>query len=118
MVAATYDIKIEQGTTWNWSLTLYEDEGKTTPIDLTGYSASMDIRTYKEATSKLASFSTVDGSITFSGANNNILTVLASATTTSSWDFYTGVYDLEISNSGVVTRLVEGKVTISKEVTR
>ena len=43
----------------------------------------------------------------------------SSATQSAALDFNSAVYDLEIvSPAGVVTRLVQGTVTLSREVTR
>ena len=43
---------------------------------------------------------------------------LLSATDTSNLTFDTAVYDIEIEKGGLVTRLLQGKIKLSKEVTR
>ena len=118
MTAANYDITIEQGTTWTLQMSLYTDSDNTVPWDLSGYAADMDIRSYKESDDTLATFSTTDGSIVISGSDSNVLTVTASASSTADYSFYAGVYDLEVSKDGVVTRIIQGKVKVSMEVTR
>lgn len=118
MTAGKHNITIEQGSTWTMTLTLYEDEAKTTPLDLTGYTARMQIRSFKESSTILDEFTTENGGITISGANSNIMTITASATDTEAYSFRTGVYDLEIVLSGVVARIMEGDVEVSFEVTR
>ena len=77
----------------------------------------MQIRATAEATTTLASLvSPTD--ITLDDTNHTI-TVLISATATAAYTFTSGVYDLELASSGgVVTRLLEGNVTVESEVTR
>jgi len=88
------------------------------PVNLTGYTARLQIRETVEATDTLLSLTTENGGITLGGTAGTI-TLLASATATAALDFVNAVYDLEvISGSGVVTRLLHGTVTLSKEVTR
>jgi hypothetical protein len=44
--------------------------------------------------------------------------IFISATSSSALDFTEAVYDLEITSGSIVTRILEGKVKLSKEVTR
>jgi hypothetical protein len=61
---------------------------------------------------------TENGGITLGGAAGTIA-IVAAATSTGDITFKRGVYDLEmISASGIVTRLIEGVVTVTPEVTR
>ena len=56
--------------------------------------------------------------ITLGGALGTVLATI-SATATKELTIQEGVYDLELESSGgVVTRLLQGKATISREVTR
>ncbi|MCC6475110.1 MAG: hypothetical protein IT514_15355, partial [Burkholderiales bacterium] len=90
------------------------------PVDLTGSTARMQIRPYVESPDAdiLLSLTTANGGISLGGANGTI-SLLASAAATAALDFDTAVYDLEvIDGSGLVTRLLSGMVTLSKEVTR
>ncbi len=110
----SYDIKIYQGATFSQTFT-WKDETDT-PINLTGYSARMQIRASVDSSSTLVSLTSGSG-ITLGGAAGTIA-VLISATDTASLS-QNGVYDLElVSGSGVVTRLLQGNVIVSKEVTR
>lgn len=115
MPAGKQDIYIESGATWSLTFTWRDSNGN--PINLTGYSARMQIRPGVEAEATIASLT--DGSgLTLGGAAGTIVATL-SATATAAITATTGVYDLELQDGdGVVTRLVEGAVTISPEVTR
>lgn len=116
-----YDITIEQGanlditTTWYSS---YNEQSKTgTVVDITGYSARMKIKKKKEDTNELVELTDGNGGIILGGAAGTIQIVMTAAATTD-LDFDKAVYDLElISGSGVVTRFLEGVVTLSKQVT-
>lgn len=113
--AGKLNIVIEQGTTFNPVFT-YSDENNT-PIDLTGYDARMQIRSSKTASTTIDDLTVGDG-ITLGGAAGTI-TLLISDTDTAAFTFKNAVYDLElISGSGVVTRLLEGSVTLKTETTR
>lgn len=119
MPAARYDLLLEQGSVFTLDL-IYKD-GSGAPIDLTGYQARMQIRQkYSSPDPAALTFSTEDGSIVLGGEAGTIH-VEASAEATAGVTIKTGVFDLElIPPSGVddTFRLIEGAVTISKEVTR
>lgn len=114
MTAGIYDIIIEQGATFTRTVT-WKDEAET-PINLTGYSARLQMRESVDATSTFLSLTSGSG-ITLGGTAGTIL-IEISATDTAALT-QSGVYDLElVSGAGVVTRLLQGSVTLSKEVTR
>lgn len=88
------------------------------PVDLTGFTARMQIRSSLSSIVVIHELTTANGGITLGGAAGTVGLLIPAATTTS-FDFTTAVYDLElVSGSGVVTRLLSGKITLSKEVTR
>ena len=114
MPAAQYNIIIEQGATWRLSLTWKDSAGA--PIDLTGYTARMQVRQAYGAADALLSLSNGTG-ITL-GPSAGVITLTASATQTAAIAARNGVYDLEmVAPDGTVTRLLQGSVTISPEVT-
>ena len=115
MTAGLYDIIIEQGATFQMSLTWNDNTGS--PINLSGYSARMQVRTSYEAEETLVSLTSLGGDIVLGGALGTIaITIAASVTETLQID--EGVYDLELVNGLTVTRLLQGKATVSREVTR
>jgi hypothetical protein len=88
------------------------------PVDLTGFTARMQIRETVDATAVLKSLTTENGGITL-GDTAGTVDLLISATETAAFTFGNAVYDLElIDGSGIVTRLLSGNVSLSKEVTR
>ena len=114
MTAGVYDITIEQGATFTLSATWKDSAGA--PVNLTGYSARMQVRSNYESEEVLVSLVSPTN-ITLGGALGTILATI-SATDTQKLSIQEGVYDLELELSGVVTRLLQGRATISREVTR
>jgi hypothetical protein len=125
MAAGRYNIVIEQGATYQIELQ-YKDSTNI-PINLSGYSGRMQIRpSIGSPTSYLYLSSSLqpDGTgLNFSGSNGTTppasgsIGIFISATTSSLFTFINGVYDLEIQSGSIVTRLLQGNVQVSKEVT-
>lgn len=116
MTAAQRDITIEKGATFRYSLTWKDSDS--VPVDLTGYTARMQVRRKVDSDDTLLDLSSSNGDITLGGSLGTIV-IVASATDTAAIEGKVGVYDVEVeSASGVVTRIIEGKVTLSPEVTR
>lgn len=128
MAAGKYSFVIEQGSTTNFEIQ-YKDSSNN-PVDLTGYSGKMMIRsnyadqnpvTYAILSSSLAA----DGTgLDFSGSNGSTpptsgsIGIYISAVSSSNFTFNTARYDLEITSGSIVTRLLEGQISLSQEVTR
>ena len=88
------------------------------PVNLTGFTARMQIRETVESTTVLHSLTTENGGITLGGAAGTIALTI-SATDTAAFTFDTAVYDLEVvSGGGVVTEIASGAVLMNNEVTR
>ena len=92
-----------------------------TPMDLTGYTARMKIKN-KVGGTLLASSDAADAPLdVIDIAIDNTaktITLTVAATETDDFTWTRGVYDLEmVSGAGVVTALISGRVSISKEVT-
>ena len=126
MAAGRYSFVIEQGATTNFQINWTDASGSA--IDLTGYHARMQIRPGVESDAVYLSLSSSlesDGTgINLSGSNfttplqSGSLAIYISADVTEDLNFNEGYYDLEMVNGSVVTRLLEGKVKLSKNVTR
>jgi hypothetical protein len=90
--------------------------GQTTPppVDLTGYTAQMQIKAFPLAPAVLYDAS---ADLVLGGTAGSItLTISASDTETFTW--WQGVYDLLLTSAGgQVTRLLSGLVTVSPAVT-
>lgn len=124
MTAAAYDFVpnsegrpfIEQGANFTQTLRRKTEDGQL--INLTGYTARMQIRATQAAPAFLLELTTENNRITIDGPNA-LITLKLNATETADIDWSKGVYDLElITPAGDVERILQGNVVISKEVTR
>ena len=132
MAAGNYSFTIEQGATTDFEI-VYKDSNSN-PVDLTGYQAKMQL---KDSIGGSSTFLTLSSSLSPDGTGLNLsgsggnaaskpltsgsIGIFISHATSSNLTFGTAVYDLEIvsgsGNTAVVTRLLQGKVNLSKEVT-
>lgn len=113
---AKLKLQIYQGATFRHRLRWRTSGG--TPIDLTGCTARMQVRSEVESADVLLELTTENGGITLGGTAGTIdLLVTDEDTTAITWEG--GVWDLEIVHpDGTVTRLAEGSISVSPEVTR
>lgn len=109
-----YTITCYQGATFNKTFTWTIDNS---PVNLTGYTARMQVRATKESPTTIVSLTSSSG-ISLGGVNGTIaVNMIPTATAALAAGVY--VYDLElVSGTGAVTRLLEGKFQVSAEVTR
>jgi hypothetical protein len=115
MAAGTLDFTIEQGATFNLLLTWKINN---VAVNLTGYTARLQARIDVEEIETVLSLTTANGGITLGGALGTI-SLDQTATQTTLLPAGTYVYDLElIAANATVTRLVQGELLISAEVTR
>jgi hypothetical protein len=116
-VAGKLDLTIEQGVTWVREI-IWKDSSRV-PIDVSGYSAAMQIRNPLDDTIPLLSITNI-GAINV-GTTDGKFVITLTAVTTAALDFDTAVYDLKVISpapANTVTRLIEGTVTLDKAVTR
>ncbi len=113
MAAADYDIIIEQGSDFFLGLLLKDAKG--IPFDLTGVIGAGQVR--QDMTDKTA---VADFVVTFSSnRSEGKATISIPSNITSQFSFVTGVYDLEFTYpSGIVKRIMQGNVTLSRAVTQ
>ena len=89
-----------------------------TPIDLTGFTARMQIRAKIDDDVIIKELTTSSGDIAVNNTTKTI-TLTIPAYVTAAFTFSTAVYSLEmISSGGQVTTLCNGTITLVKEVTR
>ena len=111
MAAGTYNFIMDQGATFTRQLTVKENNSV---MDLTGYSVASKMRSTHDTSTVAGTFT-----CTVSNASGGIITVAMTSSTTADFEEGIYVYDLEItSGAGIVTRLLQGEVTVNPEVTR
>jgi hypothetical protein len=116
MAAGNYDLVIEQGATFYQEI-IWKDSSET-PIDLTGYTARMQVRKTVKSSDTILSLTTENGRITL-GDDAGTITLEVDAEDTADLTEFCGVYDLELeAGDGTVTRLLQGQIEVSREVTR
>ena len=111
---------IYQGATFRKRLR-WTNKATGTPLDLTGCKARMQVRAEVESTEVLLELTTENGGITLGGTAGTI-DFYVGATATAAFTWTSVVFDLEIVHPGSlpddVTRLAQGTVSVSPEVTR
>jgi len=126
MSAGKYTFIVEQGATTDFEIKWTDANGS--PVDLTAYDARMQIRSDFGSTGTL--FAALSSTLESDGSGLNLsgssgtnplssgsIGVFISAATSSAFTFTEARYDLELVSGSVVTRLLEGKIKLSKEVT-
>ena len=114
MTAAVYTFAIEQGADYDKPLVWRDSTGN--PVNLTGYTARMQLRPSVSSDTVLLDLTTENGGITLGGATGEITLHFTESNTSPL--VKGGVYDLEMIIGGKVKRLVQGSITVSREVTR
>ena len=133
MAAGRYSFTIEQGSTLSFELQYKDSNGD--PIDLTGYEGAMQIRsTYSGSGETFLTLTSSIGDLyektptatflSFSGSD------LSTPLTSGSIGIYAGYeatdaltfggqayYDIELTSGSIRTRILEGRVQISQQVT-
>ena len=128
MSAGRYSFTIEQGATLDFELA-YKDSDNN-PVDLTGYQGRMQLRPSAGSDIKYITLSSsldADGTgLNFSGSDglnpptSGTIGIFISAESSSLLNFNEAVYDLELATGSefpIVTRLLEGQVRLSLNVT-
>lgn len=111
----THDLCIPAGATFS-RVIRYKADGSN--VNLTGYTARMQIRPSAASATTTLSLTTENGRIALGGTAGTI-TLTVSATDTAAITAGRYVYDLElVSAGGIVTRLLQGVVTVIANVTR
>lgn len=115
-MAVAYNITIDQGADFFLNVTYDNPDG--TPVNITGYTAEMQVRTNPNSPTAVLTLTNGSG-ITITGSSG-LVAIHATATQTRAIDEGPYVYDLEITapTGGVVTRLIQGQALVSAEVTR
>jgi hypothetical protein len=116
-MAVAYDTSINQGADWYINF-VYEDTDTGTPINITGYTAALQLRSLPSDTTTALSLSSPSSGIVITGASG-LVAVHATAAQTGAIIAGYYYYDVEITSpAGVVTRLIQGQILVSPQVTR
>jgi hypothetical protein len=122
MAAGKYNFTIEQGATVDFEI-VYKDSDNQ-PIDVNNYTGRMQIKDKPGGNIThitLTNTTATDGTgLSFSNGGQGKIKVFISAHSSSLLDFTKAFYDLEIATNDtyeVVTRLLQGTVTLDKDVT-
>ena len=129
MAAGNYTFTIEQGATTDFEIQWNDSAGD--PVDLTNYHGRMQIRSDYGGTLICTLTSSAVGipgdsdgtGLNLSGSNSakippsGSIGVVISAASSSAFTFDEARYDLELVSGTTVTRLLQGKVKLSKEIT-
>lgn len=114
MPAATQNFVLEQGVTQSFTVQWLAAGN---PVDLTGATAKMQLRQAHGIDPVLDELSTANGRIVITPLTGT-LALSFSAATTEAYQFNSAVYDIKITDiSGNVTRLLQGGINVSFEVT-
>jgi hypothetical protein len=109
----TYNITCPQGATWDKTFTVTIGG---TALNLTGYTAAMQVRDSAGAATALISLTNGAG-ITLGGTVGSVgVTIASTATAALSAGSYS--YDLELNSGSTITRLLEGAFNVTGNVTR
>lgn len=122
-----YNITIWQGATFGLNIIANDSNGN--PMNLTNYSARMQIRSSYDSTTVVESLTTANSEITITPAEGKLELELSAVRTAniavdlcnsdSKPPKTTYVYDLElVDNANTVTKLIYGDVVVYGEVTR
>ena len=109
-MATKANLVIDQGSNFETELNLSDENGDA--IALIGYTANSQIRKWYTSTSPAAVFTASINS--YAG----VITLSLTSEQTSNLVSGRYVYDVEINNGTTVSRIVEGIVTVTPQVTR
>jgi hypothetical protein len=119
MAADTYDLTIDQGADWTWTIRwkVGASERRARLKDTTGYTARMQVRQKYDSLNAIITLNTENGRIVLGSDGSFQLNIPSSITETLPSGKY--VYDFEaVSPEGFVTKLVRGTFRVVPEVTR
>jgi uncharacterized protein YegP (UPF0339 family) len=119
-MAGTYSLYIDAGADFSIRFNVKNSDG--TIVDLTGYSARMQVRRLHTSATVDLSLTSPVGGLSVGGSDGNVDIDITNAQTAAlcvnnAESVY--FYDLEVqSEGGQVTRVVEGKVIVKPQITR
>ena len=131
MAAGRYSFMIDQGATVDFDIIYKTPAG--TRIDLTGYTASMQIKNAPGGNTTYASLTGSSGNIPIKNVSGSYISLRGSDLVTpptsgslgvylghaitNNFNFNEASYDLELTSGPEKTRLLQGQIQLNKQVT-
>lgn len=113
MVADIFDIEHDQGSTFQWDITVYDTDG-TNPLDLSGYTVRSQLRKRYSDVAAAATFT-----ITYPNAVKGVVRLSLTAVETAALDKGRYFYDVElVDGTGKVVKLYKGNFIVYAEATK
>lgn len=107
-MAQKLNLIVDQGSSFQTNFTVNDDGGN--PINFTGYTASAQMRKHYTSSNAV--------SFTVQLSNQGVITLSLTSNTTDNIVPGRYVYDVEVVSGNTVSRVVEGIVTVTPQVTR
>jgi len=117
MAAGVYNTVIEKGATFELTVTYKDAAGAA--VDLTSWTVRMQVRETPSSASTILTSTGGSPTITITKNSSGVISATISAANTAALTPATAYYDIEAENgSGLVRRVLQGRIVISPEVTR
>jgi hypothetical protein len=116
MKPVEFDFTIHQGSTRRLRFHIASESDRSTPRDLTGYTARMQARKSVRAADPLFDLTTENGGIAFTDDNRVLVTV--SAEVSAGLPAGTWPYDIDLMHGDVVETPLVGRVTVAAQISR
>lgn len=114
-MAQKCNIKLDQGSNSSFVFTVRDEGGL---VDLTGFTAIMQIRKTPYDLDAVDTLSTENGRIEID-TESAVISLKFPCFTTENYPAIPLIYDIEIeSEGGEITRILEGALTVDREITR
>lgn len=118
MKPAKVSIVIYQGSTFQKYFT-WKAGDPALPVNITGYTIRCQFRSKQSSPDVLLEFTIANSKVVIVDAIGGHFMLTLTAEETAAIEFKSAVYDIEVvSPGGYVTRLIEGSVSVSPEITR
>ena len=113
MVAGSHNFKIEQGTTFNNTITYTQANGSA--VNLSGAAITLKAKDNRSDSLLVVDLSVGNG-ITITNATGGIFTISIASAVTATYTWNRADYDLDITISSVTERILTGQIQILKSV--
>jgi hypothetical protein len=113
MAAGSHNFKIEQGTTFNNTITYKQANGDA--VNISGAAITLKAKDNRSDNNLVVDLSVGNG-ITITNATQGIFTISLSASVTAAYTWNRADYDLDITISSNTERLLTGQLQIIKSV--